>query len=87
MLTYRATIAVRWVNTFSIIAEGHLGLAEANGIFSGTDAIEFFELGLVDALPHMSVKAKQQQHVPIEHVAASLRLQCVPDLGSKSQWP
>jgi hypothetical protein len=36
--------------TFAIIAEAHLCLAEANGIFPRTDAIEGFELGLCDVL-------------------------------------
>jgi hypothetical protein len=36
--------------TFSVVAEAHLGLAEANGVLAGADAIELLELCLVDAL-------------------------------------
>ena len=36
--------------TLTVVAEGHLCLAEANGVFSLRDAIELLELGLVDAL-------------------------------------
>jgi hypothetical protein len=36
--------------TFAVIAEAHFGLAQANCVFSGADAIEFLELGLVDTL-------------------------------------
>ena len=38
------------VLTFSIIAEAHLSLAKANGIFPLTNAIELLEFCLVDAL-------------------------------------
>jgi hypothetical protein len=37
-------------HTFAIIAEAHLGLAEANGVFALTNAIEFLQLSLIDAL-------------------------------------
>lgn len=36
--------------TFSVVAEAHLGLAEANGVFALADTIELLELCLVDAL-------------------------------------
>jgi hypothetical protein len=36
--------------TFSVVAEAHLGLAETNGVLALADAIELFELCLVDAL-------------------------------------
>jgi hypothetical protein len=36
--------------TLTIVAEGHLGLAETNGVLASGDAIELLELGLVDAL-------------------------------------
>jgi hypothetical protein len=39
-----------WELTLAVVAEGHLCLAEANGVFSLGDAIELLELGLVDAL-------------------------------------
>ena len=36
--------------TFAVVAEGHLGLAETNGVFASADAIELFELGLLNVL-------------------------------------
>jgi hypothetical protein len=36
--------------TFTVVAEGHLGLAETDGVLSSADAIELLELGLVDVL-------------------------------------
>ena len=36
--------------TFTVVAEGHPGLAETNGVLASGDAIELLELGLVDAL-------------------------------------
>jgi hypothetical protein len=36
--------------TLAIVAKGHLGLAEANGVLSGADAIELLELGLLNVL-------------------------------------
>lgn len=36
--------------TFAVVAKGHLGLPKANGVFSGANAIELFELGLLDVL-------------------------------------
>jgi hypothetical protein len=36
--------------TLTVVAEGHFGLAEANGVFALGDAIELFEFGLVNAL-------------------------------------
>ena len=46
----RVSLAERNNSTFSVVAEAHLGLAEANGIFALANAIEFLELCLVDAL-------------------------------------
>lgn len=40
--------------TLSVVAEAHLGLAEADGVFALANAIELFELGLVDALERVS---------------------------------
>jgi hypothetical protein len=37
-------------HTFTVIAEAHLGLAEANGIFALANAVEFLQLSLIDAL-------------------------------------
>jgi hypothetical protein len=36
--------------TLTVVAEGHLGLAEANGVFALGDAIELLEFSLVNAL-------------------------------------
>jgi hypothetical protein len=36
--------------TLTVVAEGHLGLAEANGVFALRDAIELLEFSLVNAL-------------------------------------
>lgn len=36
--------------TFAVVAEGHLGLAEANSVLARSDAIELLKLGLVYAL-------------------------------------
>jgi hypothetical protein len=44
-----------WELTLTVVAEGHLSLAEANGVFALGDAIELFQLGLVDALHILSV--------------------------------
>lgn len=41
--------------TFAVVTEGHLGLAEANCVFALGDAIELFQLGLVDALWSVSI--------------------------------
>lgn len=38
--------------TFSVIAEAHLGLSKTNCVFPLTNAIELFQLDLVDALPN-----------------------------------
>jgi hypothetical protein len=40
--------------TLTVVAEGHLGLAETNGVLSLGDAIELFKLGLVDTLLSVS---------------------------------
>lgn len=36
--------------TLAVVAKGHLGLAETNGVLSCGDAIELLELSLVNAL-------------------------------------
>jgi len=38
------------VHTLTVIAEGHLGLAEANSVLARGNAIELLKFGLVDAL-------------------------------------
>jgi hypothetical protein len=47
------------VLTFAVVAEGHLGLAETNGVFALGNAIELLELCLVDAL-HGKVRGGAQ---------------------------
>lgn len=37
-------------HTLAVVAKGHFGLAEADGVFALGDAIELLELCLVDAL-------------------------------------
>jgi hypothetical protein len=37
-------------HTFTVIAEGHLRLAETNGVLSSGHAIELLKLGLLNAL-------------------------------------
>lgn len=37
-------------HTFTVIAKGHLGLAETNGVLSSADTIELLQLGLLDIL-------------------------------------
>ncbi len=37
-------------HTFTVIAKAHLGLAKANGVLPGADAIKLFEFGLFDIL-------------------------------------
>jgi hypothetical protein len=38
------------VLTLTVVAEGHFGLAQTNGVFARSDAIELLEFSLVDAL-------------------------------------
>ena len=64
--------------TLSVVTEGHLGLAEANGVFALGDAIELLELGLVDAL-HLKVRGGSRAGT-----GCSLDL---PGWGSTAQWP
>jgi hypothetical protein len=46
--------------TLAVVAEGHLGLAEANGVFARGDAIELLELCLVDALQQCQEASRKQ---------------------------
>jgi hypothetical protein len=48
-----------WKLTLAVVAEGHLGLAEANRVFALGDAIELLKLRLVDAL-HSKVRRRPQ---------------------------
>lgn len=38
------------VPTLTVVAEGHLGLAQTNGVFARSNAIELLEFSLVDTL-------------------------------------
>lgn len=38
------------LHTFTVVAEAHLGLAEANGVFALAHTIELLEFCLVDTL-------------------------------------
>jgi hypothetical protein len=49
-----------WGLTLAVVAEGHLGLAEANRVFALGDAIELLELRLIDAL-HSKVRRRPQE--------------------------
>jgi len=49
--------------TLAVVAEGHLGLAEANRVFALRDAIELLELGLVDALQQCQEAVSREQTV------------------------
>lgn len=41
---------LQMVPTLTVVAEGHLGLAQTNGVLARSDAIELLEFSLVDAL-------------------------------------
>ena len=43
-------MGVVFLLTLTVIAEGHLGLAETNGVLASADAIELFELSLLNIL-------------------------------------
>lgn len=56
--------------TFSVVAEAHLGLAEANGVLALADAVELLELCLVDAL-----QASRQPPRPLDaKIAGCIKL-------------
>ena len=40
----------KFAHTFTVITEAHLGLAKTNGVLALTNAIELFELSLVNTL-------------------------------------
>lgn len=52
VLDYFHLLTRNWpgIHTFTVITEAHLGLAQTDGVLALTDAIEFLELCLVDAL-------------------------------------
>lgn len=45
-----SSVSALAVHTLTVVAEAHLGLAEANSVLASTDAIVLLELGLVDTL-------------------------------------
>jgi hypothetical protein len=57
--------------TLAVVAEGHLGLAEANGVFALGDAIELLKFGLVDALHGKSQQASSRGQAAVEMPAAT----------------
>lgn len=68
----------RGQHTFAVVAERHLGLAEANCVLALRDAIELLKLGLVDALKRGKLERSamaRQQHLDS------------PGWGSTAQWP
>jgi hypothetical protein len=68
--------------TFSVVAEAHLGLAEANGVLAGADAIELLELCLVDAL-----QSSGQRSMLLERRAIIWLGTKLPGWARKAQWP
>jgi hypothetical protein len=68
--------------TLSVVAEAHLGLAEANGVLAGADAIELLELCLVDALQAFSQRAVLLVKISNFWIKANL-----PGWGRTAQWP
>ena len=75
--------------TFTIITEGHLGLAQANGVFSGADAIECLEFGLLDILEPMHTSSATNGSWEIRSCGCLIKFVCDigrPTGGDKSQW-
>ena len=67
--------------TFSVVAKAHLGLAEADCVLSSGNAIELLKLSLVNALSGMLVAI-------LNEALSNLNTKfCIPEMGSKSQWP
>src|SRR5579871_1060177 len=50
--------------TFTVVAEAHLCLAEANGVLALTNAIKLFEFFLVNALQSVSIQIRSQYFEP-----------------------
>jgi hypothetical protein len=57
--------------TLAVVAEGHLGLAEANRVFALGDAIELLKFGLVDALQGKSQQASSRGQAAVGMPAAT----------------
>ena len=62
--------------TFSVVAEAHLGLAEANGVFALRNAIEFLQFSLVNALvDFISVDCHEQHCLVSSYLAGKVKLE------------
>ncbi len=72
--------------TFSVVTEAHLGLTETDGVLPLTDAIEFFQVCLVDTL-NMVLVSKPSQYPDQSCDWCCFQLQSIPDWGSISLWP
>lgn len=73
----RRRLEARRELTLAIVAEGHLCLAETNGVFALGDAIELLELCLVDAL-HFEIRGRFR--------ARTGGGRDLPGWGSTAQW-
>lgn len=68
--------------TFAVVAETHLGLAEANGVFTLADAIEGLQVGLVDTL-----RRRDAVSIAVLKLSwANKRGRGIPGWGSKALW-
>lgn len=52
--------------TLTVVTEGHLGLAETNGVLAGADAVKFLELCLLDIL-NFVIACQQQREEQVKH--------------------
>lgn len=73
--------------TLAVIAEGHLGLAETNGVFALGDAIKLLKLCLVDALHNMSGGVVKKAVGRAKRCCCACSVVHLPGWGSKAQWP
>jgi hypothetical protein len=75
--------------TFAVIAEAHLGLAEADRVFARTDAIELLELGLLDILggSKLSAMSGKRGSSAAARAGAKEQRKHAPGWGSRSRWP
>jgi hypothetical protein len=73
--------------TLAVVAEGHLGLAEANGVFALGDAIELLEFRLVDALHQKSGGVVKKAGSCSRRCHRACGSKHLPGWGSKAQWP
>ena len=76
--------------TLAVVAKGHLGLAETNGVLACGDAIELLELSLVNALQGdwlAGVAAIWTRDGARTPGACAGSGSSVPGWGSRVQWP